>query len=110
MILLLGMNPVPYVSEKAQEVARWMERRLQEVSRDAGVIFISVKAVPALKGDSINFEVRLGIERRFEEGTGIALIKHVFEEQINGGILNIDAAVFRGVCGSASPVEKEEFN
>lgn len=102
------MNPVPYVSEKAQEVARWMERRLQEVGREAGIIFASVKAVPALKGNTTTFEVRLGVDRSIEEDTGLAVIKHVFADQIKGGTLTINAAVFRGVRGAASPPGIEE--
>lgn len=101
------MNPVPYVSDKANEVARWMERRLQEVNKDGGIIFIGVKAVPALNGDSTIFEVRLGIDRQMEEDTGMAVIKSVFDEQIKNNVLNINAAVFRGVRGAASSSDEE---
>jgi hypothetical protein len=102
------MNPVPYVDEKANEIARWMERRLQEVSPLAGIIFVSVKAVPVLKGNSNAFEVRLGLDREMEEGTGVAVIQNTFKEQIQQGLVTINAAVFRGIRGAASNAGDEE--
>ena len=102
------MKPIPYVNDKAQHVARWMESRLQEVNEAAGIIFVSVKAVPMDKGNSVVFEVRLGIDRKHEEDTALSVIKHVFREEISKGVLNINAAVFRGIRGAAINPGDEE--
>ena len=102
------MKSVPYVSEQAQDIARQMERRLQAVSSQAGIIFVSVKAIPEHKGRSLRYEVRLGIDRKFEEATGVAIIKHVFEDEIKSGSVRIDAAVYRGIRGAAINTGDEE--
>jgi hypothetical protein len=101
------MRSVPYVSEKAQEVARWMERRLAEVNKDGGILFISVQAHPVPGGNTNKFTVRLGLDRKLEEGTGIALIRHVFDKQIKEGLLTLDAAVYRGIRGGANAATEE---
>jgi hypothetical protein len=102
------MNSVPYVSEKALEVARWMERRLAEVNKMAGFLFVSVKAVPAPKGLVNAFEVRIGIDKKMEEDTGVAVVKHTFDELIKGGAVSISVAVYRGIRGAASSSDNEE--
>ncbi len=94
------MTEIPYVSDKANAVARWMEKRLQEAAPSAGILFVSVRAVPVKGGKATAFDIRLGIVRSLEERTGMILIEHLFREEIKAGIA-INAAVYRGVRGAA---------
>src|SRR5690349_8916600 len=55
-----AMKAIPYVNEVSAERAREWERRFQRLPRDAGVIFISITAVPEIGGDCHVYEVRLG--------------------------------------------------
>jgi hypothetical protein len=91
------VNNVPYVSsESAARAAEW-EQRFKLLHESAGVIFVSVWAVPSPAGKGNTYEVRLGLAQQYEQATGLALIKHVLEEEASSGEFDIKAAVF---CGS----------
>lgn len=92
------MDEIPYVSPDAHETARKMELKFTGLAPDAGVIFISVVAVPAPGGRSKQFEVRLGLSRQYEISTGLALIRKILESEIESG-LELSASVYRGVPG-----------
>lgn len=94
------MTEVSYVSEVDHARAREMESRLAALPSEAGVLFISVTAVPGPEGVAPCFEVRLGMQRRFDESTGIGLIKKIFEKEIKDG-MNIAASVHRGISGAS---------
>lgn len=93
---------IPYANEKAVELASSFEKRIQEVSPHAGLLFVSVRAEPVLGGESNTFHIILGIDRKFEELTGQALMKKVFEKEIEDGQVVFTAKVFRGTNGAAS--------
>lgn len=93
------MNDIPYVSDEAAAVAREMESRIQRLPPEAGVLFVGVEVAPAPGGKSNRFTVRLGIHRRLEESTGLALVKKVLEQELNRGE-QISVSVFRGVAGA----------
>jgi hypothetical protein len=94
------MPEVPYVSETAAEKARELESRFLTLPPEAGVLFVAIHAVPALGGKTEEFDVRLGISRQFEEGTGLAIIKKVLEDDLASGDIRVSAAVYRGVRGA----------
>jgi hypothetical protein len=95
------MHELDYVSDEAAERAREWERRFQQLPPSAGVLFVSVAASPAPRGECRTYEVRLGIQRGFEEATGIALIRHVLAAEIESGRFQIRGAAYRGVAGAA---------
>jgi hypothetical protein len=76
-----------------------MEGKFASLPSQAGILFISVQPQPEEDGKSIEFFVRLGLSRQFEEGTGKALIKKILEDEIRAG-LRIFSAVYRGVSGA----------
>lgn len=90
-----------YVNELSRHLALGMEQRFQRLPPSAGVLFVSVRAVPESDGVAKSFEVRLGINRLFEEETGLALIKRVLEPEIAEKKFSISASVYRGVLGAA---------
>lgn len=94
------MSDTPYVNDASFNLARKMELKLQSLPPEAGLIFVGVDPEPAPRGVATKFFVRVGVERKFEEGTGIALVKSVLEEEITSG-LSITAVVYRGVRGAS---------
>lgn len=96
-----------YVSEEAVAQAKGMERKFQLLKPEAGVIFVSVRAVPTTDGRCRYFEVRLGMTKRIGESTGRSLVKHVLDEEIDSG-LTILANVYSGICGAAHDAGDEE--
>jgi hypothetical protein len=96
---------VPYVSREAANLAEEWETRFQVLPPQAGVIFVSIRAVPAEGGACRAFWVRLGVATRIEQSTGLSLIKHVLAEEIASGKYEIQGAVYGGVrcAGSSSP-------
>ena len=87
-----------YVGEVTAAKARGFEKRLQHLSTEAGVLFVSVKAVPCADGISDTFEVRLGVRRSIE--AGVPLVQFTFREEIGQG-LNFLVSVYQGVSGAA---------
>lgn len=91
-----------YVNEKSAAVAREYEKRLQALPASAGIIFVSVAAIPVEGGNTIFFDVSLGITKDFDPSLGVSLVKSVFDDEVSSG-----AAFFRtvssivGVSGAA---------
>lgn len=90
-----------YVNEVSAELAKDMEKRFSCLPPMAGVLFSSVKAIPVPDGDVHTFEVRIGIQRKMDEKTGVALIKKVLEHEIRRPGFHILANVYRGSGGAA---------
>ncbi len=88
-----------YVSDEAAGHARRMEAALQKLPSEAGVLFASVKAVPVEGGDAKAFSICIGMSRRFEEGTGLALAAQLFIPEVQAG-RTLDIKVYRGVLGA----------
>lgn len=88
-----------YVSEEAAGHARRMEAALQKLPAEAGILFASVKPVPVEGGDARAFSICIGMSRRFEEGTGLAVAAHLFDAEVQAG-RTLDVKVFRGVLGA----------
>lgn len=95
-----------YVSEDSVKRARDMEKRLQSLRSDAGVIFVGVTAEPAPDGNCKTFNVHLGVTRAIGVATGRALVRHVLDSELSGGFL-ILASVYQGVPGAAHDASDE---
>ena len=91
-----------YVGEPATQVVKYIEKKFQSVHEAAGILFVSVSAVPAPEGKVTDYVIRLGISKKFEEGTGMALVKSVLNDEIERKAFNISVAIYRGVSGAAS--------
>lgn len=96
-----------YVADEISVQARSFEKRLQRLSPDAGILFISVKAVPHERGNSKAFEVRLGISKGVGERAGVALVRHVFREEIERG-LSFSVSAYEGISGAARANDGDE--
>jgi len=88
-----------YVSDEAAAQARKFERKLQQLPKDAGLLFIGVQAVPASDGKSGVFEIRLGLRRTVGDVDGAALVKFVFREELANGV-RFQVSTYRGVSGA----------
>lgn len=102
------MSQVAYVSEDAKQRTHEFEERFIKLPAQAGVIFASVRAIPAIRGEVDTYEVRLGMKRGLEEGTGIALIKHVLRDEIEKGLYSIRGSIYIGRAGAARDQGDEE--
>lgn len=94
------MPEVPFVTKESAKKARDFERRFQLVRGDAGIVFVSVQAMPVIRGVSTEFRVILGISRKWNESVGWALIQQVLHEEIKTGAITITGSVFTGVSGA----------
>lgn len=94
-----------YVSAPAAAQARAFERRLQKLSPDAGILFLSVRAVPSEDGDSKAFEVRLGVRKSMM--AGVALVQFTFRDEIDRG-LRFLVSTYSGVSGAARDYDGDE--
>jgi hypothetical protein len=90
---------VRYVSAETHRKAREMERLFAALPPQAGVLFVSIRPDPTEDGKGESFFLRLGIARRFEEETGLALVKKVLQEELRQG-LRIRVGVHRGISGA----------
>lgn len=89
---------VSYVLEEFVERAHQMEREFLKLSPDSGVIFAGVTAIPSEDGVPSGYKITVGISRKFEVGTGIAIAKKVLGDYLDPKKpLNI--TVFRGSSG-----------
>lgn len=84
-----------YVSEVSAATARWYAKRLQDLPAEAGIIFVSVAAIPVDNGLSNVFDVTLGMTQGFDPSLGVSLVKKVFDAEIKNGI-----AFFRSVTST----------
>ena len=89
-----------YVSEESNQQARSFEKRFQQLRPDAGILFVSVKAVPCANGECRAFEVRLGVTRQVGALAGAALCRFIMRQEIDRG-LSIVTDVYQGVPGAA---------
>jgi hypothetical protein len=90
---------VEFVNDEADKRARAMERKFSILPANAGVLFVSIKAMPSSSGGGAEFHVRLGIARHLTEDTGRSLIRKVLEAERFAG-LKMFVAVYRGVSGA----------
>jgi len=84
-----------------------LEQRLGELPPEAGVLFVSVSALPEPGGVPKAFAVRLGIERKFAPEFGTALVRHYLGEELTSGSYEIRTEIFRGRAGRAARADGE---
>jgi hypothetical protein len=94
-----------YVSAPAAAQARGFEKRLQQLSPEAGILFVGVLAVPTEDGDSKTFEIRLGVRKTML--AGVALVQFTFREEIEQGLKFLVSA-YQGVSGAARDDDGDE--
>lgn len=102
------LEEVAYVGQEAQNLALEWERRLRKVNQQAGLLFVSVSPVPSRDGRSKVFNIWVGISKKLDPGTAIAVIKHIFKEEIEEGKYTINASAVRGVHGAARDSSDED--
>lgn len=91
---------VPYVNEQSAALAREFERRFQLLSPEGGILFVAVEPQPEKYGKVKTYVIRLGISRKLDTGTGVAVAKKLMEKEIDAREFNIQVAVYRGVSGA----------
>lgn len=101
------MSWTDYVGDTAATQAKSFSKRLQRISPDAGILFISVRAVPTKDGNSKTFEVRLGVTKGVGERAAIALTQFTFKEEIERG-LKFNVSAYEGVSGAARDNDGDE--
>ena len=96
-----------YVGEAAATQARSFQKRLQQLSQESGILFVSVRAVPANDGNCKSFEVRLGVTKGVGERAGVSLVQFVLREEIKRGLKFLVSA-YQGVSGAARDYDGDE--
>lgn len=59
-----NMDQISYVSEGSAAIARSMERELQKLPKEAGIIFIAVQPSPVWGGVCRDYHVILGVDNK----------------------------------------------
>lgn len=93
------MTLLNYVGDEVAKQAKAFEKKIQKLSPEAGIIFVSVNGLPTKDGKTKTFEVRLGVHRGVGECAGIALIKYIFKEETDRGFKFLVNA-HQGVSGA----------
>jgi hypothetical protein len=101
------MGWTDYVGDAAGVQAKSFEKRLQGLKPEAGILFVSVKAVPTKDGNCKSFEVRLGVHRGIGESAGVALVRFTFRDEIERGLKFLVSA-YQGVSGAARAYDGDE--
>ncbi len=91
-----------WVSDSSFFQALSYEKRILELPKDSGIIFASVQAVPEENGISSEFNVVVGLDRKFSKETGESLLREIFRKEISDGRYKIATSVFRGSEGPAT--------
>lgn len=102
------MPEIPYVSANAASFAKVFESRFQKLPPIAGVIFVSVDAIPAPNGKTTQFLIRLGISKNLSEDVGWALIQQVMKDEIASGVMTITGSVHVGYAGACRDESSED--
>ena len=91
-----------YVSDKAASWARELSQRFRDLPEGAGILFISVRAVPVEDGNSKAIDICLGMEQHLDHKLGISIVQKVLEKELNEQrIILRTVDVFSGIPGAA---------
>jgi hypothetical protein len=93
---------VDYVSPESASVARSWEQKFREAREMAGIIFVAVDPTPTASGVSGEFSITLGIsrDRPFDDSTIQGIIFKILEREVQSGLYQIRANIYRGVSGA----------
>lgn len=94
------MESVPYVSDSAGALAREFEARFKKLPPIAGVMFVSVSAVPIVGGNTNSFQVILGMARWLTESAGLGLVQQLLSDELSRGTVRVTAKVILGTIGA----------
>lgn len=94
------MSITSYVGEEAASQAKAFERKLQQLSPDAGVLFVGVQAESSENGKTKSFIVRMGVVRHVGRRAGESLVRYVMKEEIERGYRFL-TNIHEGVSGAA---------
>ena len=100
------MHETKYVTVGAAALAREIERKFQELPKEAGVICVGVKALPAANGEVDTYHVQLGISKSLGEDVGWALIQKVKHDMPVLTLMRLTGTVFlvySGECSDKGP-------
>lgn len=95
------MSEIPYVSEGAALLAREWEKRFQALPSVAGIIFVSIRPRPALRGQVRSFDVRVGVLQKIAEGLGVAVAKTTLEKELSSGLYDFYFEAWSGLACAA---------
>lgn len=87
---------IEYVQDQYAKKAREMEEVLAKLPPEAGIVFVSVKALPDKFGQSKGYTVTVGVSRKFDPATGIAIAKRVLADYVLGS----SSLLVNAFCGS----------
>lgn len=90
------MRPVFFVKDEEADLARQLEKRLLDLPLVSGILFVGVSVKPARGETPPIYCFWVGCHRDFEEEAMVALVRHVFDEDIKAGLL-IKVDVHRGI-------------
>lgn len=94
----MALVSVKYVSEASIATADQMEEKFLTLPSEAGILFVAVHPEPVEGGKCKIFNVRLGMPKSFDPGTGFALVQKVLELEVN--FFEIRASVYLGTSGA----------
>lgn len=86
----------PYVSLDAAWRAKEFEDRFLKLPPGAGVLFVSVEAMPIVGGDSKIYEIKLGLSRWHDGSAGKHIIQQVMQKELAERQYEIRGTTFRG--------------
>lgn len=90
---------IAYVNERAAKTVVEIEEKFRRLHPSVGVIFISVSAVPVEGGESSEFIIRLGLQRKLSVGAGEAIIQSTLRKELSAG-MKVLSAIYLGVSGA----------
>lgn len=91
---------VPYVNERVAAMIAEIENRFRSLPPNAGVLFVSVGAVPVEGGNSPELWVRLGLTKNLSRDVGELIVQKVLENELASN-LKVRTVVYLGVPGAA---------
>jgi len=95
-------HEIPYVSVNSVEAAKQCEKRLCELPAKFGILFVSVKAVPAMKGITTQFDITLGVVESLPESVGLSLVEEAIKAEIDTEKIGLNVTVIQGFPGAAN--------
>jgi hypothetical protein len=93
----MPVKPIPYVDEASAALAHAWQERIQKLSPESGILFLSVTGIPIASGRCSQFDFVLGVQKSVAAGTAMAVIQHFFEKELED--YGIAVTIYQGVLG-----------
>lgn len=91
---------VPYVGIASGSMALAARSKLQDADKNAGIIFVSVKAIPVVGGDTRDLNVVLGLRDDLDPSVGPFIVGSILKKEIEEG-WHFNVTAFNGHRGKA---------